>query len=159
MERLWAPWRMGYIKNFKKEKGCLFCRVYKTKDDGKDFVLARTRRTVTLLNLYPYTNGHVMVAPARHLAAPDLLTGPEMAELMEAVVKIKKALDRALKPEGYNIGLNIGRSAGAGFDRHLHVHVVPRWNGDTNFMPTLAATKVISQSLNALYDELKRRLR
>ena len=111
-----------------------------------------------MLNLYPYNNGHLMVAPKKHVSTIELLNSDELMDLMETVQKMKCLLDKVLKPEGYNIGMNIGRVSGAGFDKHLHVHIVPRWNGDNNFMPTLAATKIISQSLEALYFELKKGL-
>jgi len=158
MDRLWAPWRIGYIKSIKKEKGCLFCRLFKEKKDRKNYVLCRSRRSFTLLNLYPYNNGHLMVSPNRHVASLELLDDEELCDLMEMVKKAKLLLDRVLKPQGYNIGLNIGRSAGAGFDQHIHVHIVPRWTGDTNFMTTLSSTKVVSQSLDALYKELAKNL-
>jgi ATP adenylyltransferase len=153
-ERLWAPWRIGYIQNKKKEKGCLFCRTYKSKNDTKNLVVARTRHSLALLNLYPYNNGHLMVAPVKHTGSLEFLNEAQTADLMRLVKKFKLVLDRTLKPDGYNIGLNVGRNAGAGIDKHLHIHIVPRWQGDTNFMPALAGTKIISQSLETLYAEL-----
>ena len=158
MNRLWAPWRIGYIKSMKKEKGCLFCRLFKEKKDRKNYVLLRSRHSFCLLNLYPYNNGHLMVAPAKHVASLELLDDDELCDLMAMVKKMKILLDRVLKPQGYNIGLNIGRSAGAGFDRHIHVHIVPRWPGDINFMTTVSSTRIISQSLDALYKELVKNL-
>lgn len=157
-QRLWAPWRIGYIKNIKREKGCLFCRVLKSKRDEKNLVLWRCDHAFVMLNLYPYNNGHVMVAPVKHVATLEDLDETETADLVKAVKKTKLLLDRALKPDGHNIGMNIGRAGGAGFDKHLHVHIVPRWVGDTNFMPAVADTKIISQSLDALYRELKKHL-
>jgi len=158
VNRLWAPWRIGYIKSMKKEKGCLFCRLFKEKKDRKNYVLLRSRHSFCLLNLYPYNNGHLMVAPAKHVASLELLDDDELCDLMAMVKKMKILLDRVLKPQGYNIGLNIGRSAGAGFDRHIHVHIVPRWPGDINFMTTVSSTRIISQSLDALYKELVKNL-
>lgn len=154
MNQLWAPWRIGYCKSFKKEKGCLFCRVFKSKKDKTNLVVLRSTHSLALLNLYPYTNGHIMVAPARHAKSLDLLSDREILDLFKLVNRAQKLLKRVLKPNGYNIGLNIGRAAGAGFDQHLHVHIVPRWFGDTNFMPALSQTKIISQSLAHLYEEL-----
>jgi len=158
MDKIWAPWRIGYIKNFKKEKGCLFCRVFKSKEDAKNLVVFKTRYSLVLLNLYPYNNGHLMVAPKKHVSSIELLNARELADLMAAVIRAKRLLDQTLKPHGYNIGTNIGRVGGAGFDKHLHIHIVPRWNGDSNFMATCSATRVISQSLKALHSELKKAL-
>jgi ATP adenylyltransferase len=158
MKRIWAPWRINYFKNFKNEKGCLFCRVFKSKDDGKNLVVFKTRHSLVMLNLYPYNNGHLMIAPKKHVPSIELLNSNELADLMSAVQKSKRLLDRVLKPQGYNIGMNIGRVGGAGFDEHLHMHIVPRWNGDSNFMATCSATRVISQSLKTLHRELKKAL-
>ncbi|MFH0877306.1 MAG: HIT domain-containing protein [Candidatus Omnitrophota bacterium] len=157
MNQLWAPWRIGYLKSFKKAKGCLFCRVFKSKNDKSNLIVARSAASIALLNLYPYSNGHILVAPAKHSRSLDLLTDRELLDLFGLVNRAKKLLDRVLKPDGYNIGLNIGRAGGAGFDQHLHVHVVPRWTGDINFMPILAKTKIISQSLTELHKELTQR--
>lgn len=157
MDQLLAPWRIGYCKTFKKEKGCLFCRVFKSKKDKANLVVLRSAHSLALLNLYPYTNGHIMVAPARHAKSLDLLNDQEILDLFKLLNRAQELLKRVLKPDGYNIGLNIGRAGGAGFDQHLHVHIVPRWFGDTNFMPTLTQTKIISQSLAHLYEELTRR--
>lgn len=154
MERLWAPWRMNYIKNFKKEKGCLFCRVFKSKADNKNLIILRSKYCFAMLNLYPYNNGHVMISPIKHVKSIESLNDKEASDLMATVKKIKVMLDLVLKPEGYNIGINIGRPAGAGFDKHLHIHIVPRWSGDSNFMPVLSGTKIISQSIKTLYKEL-----
>lgn len=156
MERLWAPWRMSYIKNFKREKGCLFCRVFKSKADSKNLIILRSKYCFAMLNIYPYNNGHVMISPNKHIKSIELLNDKEASDLMATIKKIKIMLDRVLKPDGYNIGINIGRPAGAGFDRHLHIHIVPRWSGDSNFMPVLSGTKIISQSLKTLYRELNK---
>ena len=110
-----------------------------------------------MLNLYPYNNGHVMVAPFKHAKSLEFLTQEELIDLIESVKKAKLLLDKTLKPQGYNIGINISRIAGAGFDQHLHIHIVPRWQGDTNFMPTLFDTKIISQSLKTLFNELTKK--
>ncbi len=154
MDKLWAPWRMNYIRNSKKEKGCLFCRILKSKKDKNDLVVFRSKYATAMLNLYPYNNGHIMVSPKRHVASLELLNTQETIDLMGALNKAKRLLDKTLKPQGYNIGINIGRAAGAGIEGHLHIHIVPRWNGDTNFMPALFSTKIISQSLKELHRQL-----
>ncbi len=143
MDRLWAPWRSKYIYSRKKKK-CIFC-------DPKDYVLEKTRCSFSMLNIYPYNNGHIMVAPFRHVKSLEYLKAEELKDLVDLVVKTKKVLDKKIKPHGYNIGLNIGKVAGAGFAGHIHIHIVPRWTGDTNFMPMVANTKVLSDSLDAMY--------
>ena len=143
MDNLWAPWRSKYIYSRKKKK-CVFC-------DPKDYVLEKTRCSFSMLNIYPYNNGHVMVAPLRHVKSLEYLKAEELVDLMDLVVKTKKVLDKKIKPHGYNIGLNIGKASGAGFAGHIHKHIVPRWTGDTNFMPAASGTKVISESLDAMY--------
>lgn len=142
MNTLWAPWRSKYIYSRKKKK-CIFCR-------PKDYVLEKSKHSFSILNIYPYNNGHVMVAPYRHVKSLEYLSGEELKDLMGLVIKTKKTLDKKLKPHGYNIGLNIGKTAGAGFAGHIHVHIVPRWNGDTNFMPSTCGTKVMSESLDVM---------
>lgn len=154
-DKLWAPWRIAYIKKLKKDKGCLFCRVSNSKKDKKNLLVFRSKSSFAILNLYPYNNGHIMVAPARHLRSLEQLGDAETADLMNCLKKAKRLLDLTLKPEGYNIGINIGAVGGAGIEHHLHIHIVPRWKGDTNFMPTLFNTKIISQSLQELYRALK----
>jgi ATP adenylyltransferase len=141
--RLWAPWRSKYIYSRKKKK-CIFC-------DPKDYVLEKTKHSFSMLNIYPYNNGHVMVAPARHVKSLEYLKPEELKDLMDLVIKTKKTLDKKLKPHGYNIGLNVGKVGGAGFAGHVHIHVVPRWLGDNNFMPVSCGTKVISESLDVMY--------
>lgn len=142
MKNLWAPWRNKYICS-RKNKICIFCC-------PKDYVLEKTKHSFSILNIYPYNNGHVMVAPKRHVKSLERLKENELKDLIALVVKTKKALDKKLKPDGYNIGLNIGKAAGAGFDGHIHIHIVPRWAGDTNFMSTVSDTRVISASLDAM---------
>lgn len=157
MDKLWAPWRVKYItKIIGKHKGCVFCDMFKAKNDTKNFIFARTKLCFAVLNIYPYNNGHVLVLPNRHI--PDLrdLTKEEGVELLGLINHVKDLLDRTMKPAGYNVGMNLGKAAGAGFPGHLHVHIVPRWKGDVNFMPVLAHTKVISQSLKVLYQRLNK---
>ena len=157
-EIIWAPWRIGYIAG-KREKGCLFCRVKREKRDKENYLLFRGKYCFIILNAFPYNNGHLMIAPFRHIKEPSQFKEEEVVELWRLVALSIRLLKDVLKPEGFNIGLNLGKIAGAGYPGHLHLHLVPRWSGDTNFMPTVAKTKVISQSLNKLYEELKKSLR
>ncbi|MDO8662716.1 MAG: HIT domain-containing protein [Candidatus Omnitrophota bacterium] len=155
MDKLWAPWRINYIRN-KKQKGCLFCGGSARK--RKDYIIFKTAHAIALLNIFPYNNGHMMVSPLRHVAGIDQLKDEEALDLFRAIKRAQKLLDKVVKPQGYNIGLNMGRAAGAGITGHLHIHIVPRWLGDSNFMPAMFDTKIISQSLDELYKELKNAL-
>jgi len=150
---IWAPWRIGYIVKIKK-KGCFLCYSYKSRDDDKNFVVYRGKFSFVVMNIFPYNNGHLMVAPIRHLKNITSLTEEEDREIMELIKKSVKVLKKLLKPDGFNIGLNLGKMAGAGLENHIHFHIVPRWNGDTNFMPVISNTKVIPQSLSELYLKL-----
>lgn len=155
MDKLWAPWRIRYItKNDKKEKGCLFCNIIKEKKDKQNLIFIRTKESFAVLNLYPYNNGHCMIVPNKHVSDLKKLSRDQKLDLYDLLEDVKELLEKKLKPEGFNIGLNIGRVAGAGIPGHIHIHIVPRWNGDNNFMPTVAGTKVISQSLEQLYEIL-----
>jgi ATP adenylyltransferase len=147
MERLWAPWRMEYITE-EPRPGCLFCRVIEHPDD-KDAALVvwRPKGAVVLLNKFPYNPGHAMVAPGAHMGGLDDLDDAQTVDLMRALKRTITVLKAELKPEGFNIGANIGRVAGAGMPDHVHLHVVPRWNGDTNFMPVLGEVKVVNEHL------------
>lgn len=153
VNRLWAPWRIDYIKG-KKQKGCIFCKA--AKHAKGDYVIFKTKYSVALLNAFPYNNGHIMVAPRRHIKDITRLKEPEARDVFRSLKKIKRLLDKVLKPHGYNIGINISRSAGAGITGHIHIHIVPRWRGDTNFMTAVSGTKIISQSLGELYKQLKK---
>jgi ATP adenylyltransferase len=152
MDRLWAPWRLEYVQG-KRKKGCIFCAAAK-KPGLKDHLVFKSRHSLCLLNIFPYNNGHLMVAPLRHLRDIDKLSECEALDLFRALNTAKKILQQVLKPQGYNIGINLSAVAGAGIPGHMHIHIVPRWQGDTNFMPVLNGTKIISQSLA----ELKKRL-
>jgi len=152
MSRLWAPWRIKYIRLADKEKGCIFCKIQKKK--SREQLVFKTSHSVCLLNIYPYNNGHLMVSPGRHIKDLGLLTAEEGADLFRSVTKAQRLLKKTLKPDGFNIGINIGKAAGAGITGHLHIHIVPRWAGDTNFMPVVHNTKIISQSLNELLKRL-----
>ena len=153
MDKLWAPWRINYISSKIKAKDCIFCRARKTRPN--DYVIFKTKKSICLLNIYPYNNGHILISPFRHIADIDLLTDAEILDMFRCLKRAKGLLQKVLKPQGYNIGFNLSRSAGAGITGHLHLHIVPRWVGDTNFMPVISNSKVISQSL----DELSRRLK
>ena len=155
MNKLWAPWRSPYVtKILKKQKGCVFCRILKQKNDKKNFIIQRTKHCFSVLNIYPYNNGHLMVLPKRHVEDLAQLKRAEREELMDLLEHSQKLLDAVVKPTGYNIGINLGRAAGAGFPGHLHIHVVPRWLGDVNFMPVVSDTRVISQALKSVYKRL-----
>ncbi|MGD9015708.1 MAG: HIT domain-containing protein [Candidatus Omnitrophota bacterium] len=154
MNKLWAPWRIGYIQAFGKQpKGCLFCRCLKSK--GKNFIFIKNKYCFAMLNTFPYNNGHVMISPNRHVGDLQMLSESESTDIFKTLKQVFYLLDKILKPEGYNLGMNIGRCAGAGIPGHLHLHIVPRWQADTNFMPVVADSKVISQSLEELYRALK----
>ena len=156
MERLWAPWRMTYI-NEEPRPGCLFCRALNDPSDpDAELVVWRPEGGLVLLNKFPYNPGHVMVAPAAHKAGLEDLDSPESAALMSTLGRTISVLRQELKPEGFNVGANIGRVAGAGIPDHVHLHVVPRWNGDTNFMPVLSEVKVVNEHLVATAEKLRR---
>ncbi|RUL83066.1 HIT family protein [Tautonia sociabilis] len=158
MEHLWAPWRAAYVEQKSPPPGegpaCFLCRGLAEKDDRGNLLVWRRPHSAVYLNRYPYNNGHLLVAPRAHKARLGELEGAELAEPVETIRLLVDVLDRVLRPDGYNVGLNLGRSAGAGLPGHLHWHVVPRWDGDTNFMPVLSRTKVIVQSLLDFYDRL-----
>jgi ATP adenylyltransferase len=157
MDRLWAPWRLAYLAAAKPPEGddpCFICRGLAAGDDRANHIVLRTARSVVLLNLFPYNNGHLLVAPQSHKGHLRDLDAEEILEAQQALTRMVGVLDGFMRPEGYNIGLNLGKAAGAGLPGHLHWHIVPRWNGDTNFMPIFADVRVIAQSLEALYDGL-----
>jgi ATP adenylyltransferase len=161
MDHLWAPWRLSYVAAAKPpadDDPCFICRGLAEQDDRRNLVAWRGSHSVVVLNRFPYNNGHLLIAPKAHKGRFDQLTDDEILETTRALSQMMGHLDALMHPDGYNIGLNLGRVAGAGLPGHLHWHVVPRWNGDTNFMPVLADVKVIVQSLDALYDQLTQRL-
>ena len=156
MERLWAPWRMTYVsKPDKEESGCFFCAKAASTDDRYAQVIARGAGAFVLLNTYPYNTGHVMVAPYRHTGEIDDLDDAELLEIVRLGSWSRRVLTRAMHPDGFNWGLNLGRSAGAGIVDHVHLHVVPRWSGDTNFMPVTAEAKVMPHSLESVWEQLR----
>lgn len=153
MEKLWSPWRSQYIDSFKNKKEtdeeeCVFCEMMgKDAEDLSNLVIDKGELTFTVMNLYPYNNGHLMIVPYRHTSEFMSLTDEENHEIMHKMRIAYKALKEILHPEGFNMGMNLGKAAGAGIHEHIHYHIVPRWNGDTNFMPVLGEVKVISQDL------------
>jgi len=153
MDKLWAPWRIDYVAKKKEQKGCIFCQAKKSVNN--DYVVFKTVKSICLLNRYPYNNGHLMICPLRHTREISELNEVEILDIFKALNRAKALLQKVLKPQGYNVGFNLGAAAGAGVRGHLHLHIVPRWFGDTNFMPSVSTTKVISQSLNELARLLK----
>jgi ATP adenylyltransferase len=151
---LWAPWRMTYIAGARRESGCLLCALPRETADRDSLILHRGRTVYVVLNRYPYNNGHLMVVPYRHCAELAEFTAEESLELMGAVQRTTDAIREAFRADGFNVGFNLGKAAGAGIADHVHLHVVPRWVGDTNFMPVLADTRVMPDHLAATYDKL-----
>jgi ATP adenylyltransferase len=161
MDQLWAPWRLSYVSAAKvpaSGDACFICQGLAEKEDRQNLVVWRGPLSVVILNRFPYNNGHLLVAPRAHKGQLAELEAPETLEIMDTLGRMVTVLGALLNPDGYNVGLNLGVAAGAGLPGHLHWHVVPRWNGDTNFMPIVANTKVIVQSLETLYDVLVERL-
>lgn len=156
MERLWTPWRMAYVKDTTRNDTCIFCDLpaLDPSADPESLILARGARAFVILNKYPYNSGHCMVAPYRHCATYEDLDPTEHAELSDWTARSIRALRTAYHPEGFNIGINQGHAAGAGITGHLHTHVVPRWTGDTNYMTTIAETKILPESLEATFAKL-----
>ena len=153
MDSLWAPWRMDYIVS-DKSKECVFCTAPKAEDDPLKKILFRGASSYVILNIFPYANGHMMICPYRHVGCITQLNDQEFHEMTILTKKSLEILRREYRPDGFNTGYNIGKSGGAGFDEHLHGHIVPRWNGDTNFMPVLAETKVHPEHIEATYSRL-----
>ncbi len=157
MKRIWAPWRVQYIQ-MEKPKGCILCDKPREKDDAASYILYRGNRSFIILNSYPYNPGHLMVVPYRHIANLEELTDEERREHFEIVTRSVKVLREVYCPAGFNIGINMGRVAGAGIEEHVHTHIVPRWRGDTNFMPVLSDVRVIPEALAETYERLKGKL-
>ncbi len=172
-ERIWAPWRLSYVQSTDQRPSvpqtpldflpdadceCFICQAVADPDSRSRLVVARGEASLTILNRYPYNNGHLLVAPRRHVGGLEGLTPAEHLEVAATITRLVALLRQELRAEGFNVGLNLGRVGGAGLPGHLHWHVVPRWNGDTNFMPTLAGVKVIPQSLDSLWEVLSTRI-
>ena len=155
--RIWAPWRLAYVKDASKdsEEECIFCAKPAADADEENLIVHRGERSFVILNLFPYTNGHLMVAPYEHAGRIQDLPAETVAEMMDLAQRAMNRLEAVYDPHGYNVGFNQGRVAGAGVEHHIHMHVVPRWGGDTNFMPVIADTRVMPQTLEQSYEALK----
>lgn len=154
MENLWAPWREKFVL-CEKEPGCFLCRTSKDKQDRKNLILYRGEKCFVIMNRYPYNTGHLMVAPYRHVGRLEKLKDEELTELWKTSQVCLKVLKSTMKPHGFNLGMNLGKVSGAGVADHIHLHIVPRWQGDTNFMPIVAGTKVVSVGLSGTYSRLR----
>ena len=158
MEHLWAPWRNLYVKDSQKNTGDVFASIAQGTDDEAHFVLARGKTCFAVLNIFPYNTGHLMVIPYRETGALEDLGDDELLQLMTMLKQMKAAVTAAFNPQGFNVGINLGAAAGAGIDQHLHVHLVPRWRGDANFMTTTAGTRVHPNDLATVYAAIKKQL-
>lgn len=155
MEHLWSPWRMEYIMRNEAAPGCIFCKALQQEDNLVNLIVTRGKTAFVILNRYPYTSGHIMVVPNAHQPSLELLDAETRGEMMELVSRSLQVMRAVYKPEGFNVGVNIGAAAGAGVTDHVHIHVVPRWAGDTNFMSTLAGARVLPEALEDTYRRLR----
>jgi ATP adenylyltransferase len=155
MKRIWSPWRMKYIESHNAQEGCIFCNALARPDNEENLILKRGTLAFVMLNLYPYTSGHIMVAPVAHQPSLEFLDPASRAEMMELTAQSMVVIKEIYRPHAFNIGANIGEAAGAGEPGHVHLHVVPRWTGDTNFMSTLGETRVLPEALEHTYNRLK----
>ena len=158
MEHLWAPWRNTYVKDDTKHEGNIFARIAHGTDDETNFVLARGKACFAILNVYPYNTGHLMILPYRQTGALEDLSDDETLEMMTMLKRMKAAITTAFRPDGFNIGINLGAAAGAGIEQHLHIHLVPRWRNDANFMTTTAETRIHPSDLPSVYAAIRRQL-
>jgi len=154
MEQIWAPWRIKYIQ-MEKPEGCILCEKPSQDNDALNYILYRGEKNFVIMNSYPYNPGHLMVVPYRHVASLDELTSEEHHEHFEIVSRSIKVLRQVFNPSGFNIGINMGKIAGAGIDDHFHTHIVPRWQGDTNFMPIISNVRVVPEALAETYEKLE----
>ena len=155
MERLWSPWREKYIEKLcSDDNECIFCKMIKEDKDRENLILFRGEASFVVMNLYPYNNGHLLIVPNKHIPEINALNESELTDLMKNTQKAVEILNNVFFPSGFNIGINQGKVSGAGVEDHIHVHIVPRWNGDTNFMPVIGEAKIISQDLLSGYDKL-----
>jgi ATP adenylyltransferase len=155
MKHLWSPWRMTYIEKHEKEAGCVFCNAQARADNAENLIAFRGKNAYVILNLFPYTSGHLMVVPFEHKASIEDLDAETRAEMMEMVSRCIGVLRKLYNPHGFNMGANIGEAAGAGVLGHVHIHIVPRWSGDTNFMTTLGSARVLPEFLEDTYRRVK----
>ncbi|MEK6726408.1 MAG: HIT domain-containing protein [Deltaproteobacteria bacterium] len=154
MERIWAPWRMEYIERCDEQKGCIFCELPKKESDRENLILFRGQDSFVIMNKFPYAAGHLMVAPYRHTADLNDFSDKELTDISINVRRCINVLKKAMNPQGFNVGANLGHAAGAGIIDHVHYHIVPRWNGDSNFMPVIGDIRVVSEGLEKTYDKL-----
>ncbi len=161
MQRMYSPWRSKYIASFSEQSSgeCVLCKAIQEDDDDKNLIVTRGIHSYVIMNLYPYNSGHLMVVPFRHIGNLDSISKEETLEIFDLLKRMTASLTEIMKPDGFNIGSNVGRSAGAGIEDHIHFHIVPRWNGDTNFMPVLADTKLISEDMNETLLRLRKTIR
>ncbi len=159
MKVMWAPWRMAYVKNARKPTACIFCTTAREHRDEANLLLHRSAHAFVIMNLFPYNSGHLMVAPYAHVRSLELLPDDSALDLIRLTNLSLAVLRAEIRPEGFNVGINIGRVGGAGIEAHVHLHIVPRWNGDTNFMPLFSETRVIPEHLRATYRKLREQFR
>jgi len=155
MNYLWSPWRMEYILTPKSNGSCIFCEGLKLADGPENLIVHRGPKAFVMLNRYPYTSGHLMIVPYEHKHSLELLTAASRKDIMELSARVIQVLNKVYAPQGYNLGMNIGDAAGAGVTEHVHLHVVPRWVGDTNFMSSVSQTRVLPESLEETYQRVK----
>lgn len=154
MDYLWTPWRYSYVSDATKDEGCIFCKLLAAGDDRASLIVLRDEKNFVILNRFPYTSGHVMIVPYAHIGDFTAVDAETLAEMMQLAQRVQRALAAAYHPDGYNLGMNLGRCAGAGITGHVHLHVLPRWNGDTNFMATVGETRVHPEELTQTYAKL-----
>jgi ATP adenylyltransferase len=154
MKHLWAAWRMKYINNAQPHQGCVFCNALTQPDNAENLILLRGQHAFAILNKFPYTSGHLMIVPFAHQASLELLDPPTRAEMMELVARFLTILRETYSPQGFNVGINIGAAAGAGVPGHVHIHLVPRWNGDTSFISSVGEVRVIPEDLSQTYQRI-----
>lgn len=155
MDYLWSPWRMDYIESDKEGEGCVFCEALRREDAYENLIVFRGKRSFVILNRFPYTSGHLMVVPFDHVRSPEALDAETRAEMMELITRGMQVLREEYSPQGFNVGVNIGAAAGAGILEHVHMHLVPRWTGDSNFMSSLAHTRVLPEALHVTYQRVR----
>ncbi|MGA9887318.1 MAG: HIT domain-containing protein [Candidatus Acidiferrales bacterium] len=155
MDYLWTPWRYRYIADVKKDDECIFCAALAAKDDAKTLIVLRGKKNFIILNLYPYTSGHVMIVPYLHISELTSAEPETLADMMQLAQRVQAALEKIYRPHGYNLGMNLGRAAGAGVTGHLHLHVLPRWPGDANFMTVVGETRIEPEDLATTYEKLR----